>query len=362
MTGFFIVILLLLAGVMTITLRHHAPSGYTTPGRILRICTYLTLILSVITLSALLVGSGSENILSLIMEFLQNGQWQGLTETDRTILLSIRLPRILMAGIAGAALSISGVVLQALLRNPLADPYLLGVSGGSAVGAILAMLTGLGAMVTGVQGAAFIGAVMTMILVLGIAGKGRGNQAHSLLLAGVIVNAFFSAVIMFLISTSSSKELHGVLFWLMGDLSLITGDEIPRSALFLILGFAVCWTGARPLNVLIVGEESAMRLGIRPGRTRVALFLTASLIAAAVVSVCGMIGFVGLMIPHIMRILFGPDHRLLLPAAFLGGAAFMIMADTLARTAIAPAELPVGVITALCGAPYFIYLLARRSV
>ncbi|HOD34929.1 MAG TPA: iron chelate uptake ABC transporter family permease subunit [Syntrophales bacterium] len=283
----------------------------------------------------------------------------GLTQLEREIIFSIRLPRILFASIVGASLSMAGAVFQALLRNPLADPYILGISGGAAVGAIIGILIGAAALPLGIPGLAFLGAVLTVITVFGIARTGTQLRSNTLLLAGVIVNAFFSAIIMFLISTSTSSDIHNVMFWLMGDLSLATTGEIALTGTILLGGFAVLYAHARPMNLIVVSEETALQLGINVEKAKKILFVAASLITGVAVSVSGIIGFVGLVIPHLMRMVFGPDHRMLLPASFLFGASFLVVADTIARTLMAPGELPVGVITAICGAPYFIYLLRR---
>jgi iron complex transport system permease protein len=285
----------------------------------------------------------------------------GLSATDETILFSIRLPRIVFAGIVGGALAAAGVVFQGLLRNPLADPYILGISGGAAVGALSALLLGIGFLPLGVSGSAFLGALVTIVLVYTIARTKNELHSTTLLLAGVIVNAFFSAVIMFLITTASDKSLHNAMFWLMGDLSLAEWREIIMAGLFLIFGFLVIFIYARHLNLMAISEETAKHLGVNVEQTKVILLLVASLITGVAVSVSGIIGFVGLIVPHMIRILLGSDHRLLLPSSVLFGSAFLIVADTFARTVIAPAELPVGVITALCGAPYFIYLLRRKA-
>jgi len=306
-------------------------------------------------------GSSTLHLWNSILA-LWNTDNPGLSDTDRIILFNIRLPRIIFAGIVGATLSLAGVVFQALLRNPLADPYILGVYGGSAVGAIVAIMTGLSALPFGISGLSFLGASLTIIFLFTIAGTGRAMPANTLLLAGVIMNAFFSAAIMFLITISKSTEIHSIMFWLMGDLSVATAREIAFTGVFLVSGFLAVYTCARPLNLIVTGEETAMQLGVNVGRTKIILFVIASLVTAAAISVSGIIGFVGLMIPHIVRLLFGSDHRLLLPASVLFGAAFLVAADSVARTVMAPAELPVGVITALCGAPYFVYLLKRKSV
>ncbi|MCX5833964.1 MAG: iron chelate uptake ABC transporter family permease subunit [Deltaproteobacteria bacterium] len=285
--------------------------------------------------------------------------YAGFTHLEKEIIFSIRLPRILFAGIVGAALSMAGVVFQALLRNPLADPYILGISGGAAVGAIIGILIGATLLPLGIPGLAFLGAVLTVIIVFGIARTGAQLRSNTLLLAGVIVNAFFSAIIMFLISTSTSSDVHNVMFWLMGDLSLATTGEIVLTGTIILGGFAILYAYARPMNLIVVSEETALQLGINVEKVKKILFVAASLITGVAVSVSGIIGFVGLVIPHLMRMVLGPDHRILLPASFLFGASFLVVADTIARTLMAPGELPVGVITAICGAPYFIYLLRK---
>jgi iron complex transport system permease protein len=285
-----------------------------------------------------------------------------LTEAERTILFSIRIPRILLAGLVGASLSCAGVVFQALLRNPLADPYVLGVSGGAAVGAVIAIIIGLGSLPFGIPGFAFSGGLLALLLVWGLSGMAGGRPAMDrTLLAGIIVNAFFSALIMFLVSISSADQIRSVIFWLMGDLAMAEKNDILLAAVFLVFGFAVMIFHARDLNVLLTGMQTALQLGIPVKRTRMLLLVSASLVTGAAVSVAGIIGFVGLIVPHIVRMLFGSDHRLLLPASLLFGGAFLMAADTIARVVVAPAELPVGVVTALCGAPYFAYLMKRSD-
>jgi iron complex transport system permease protein len=332
--------------------------------RVIRVSLILLIIFIAVSIIALLVGPSGIRAASLFKWLMS--EWReagaGLLSAEKTILFSIRLPRIVFAGIVGASLSTAGVVFQGLLRNPLADPYILGISGGSAVGAIFAMVMGLSLIPLGVPGMAFAGALLTITLVYGIARTKKEIHSTTLLLAGVIVNAFCSAVIMFLISTTSDKNLHSVMFWLMGDLSTIDWNEIILTGLLFLAGLAVIYRFARPLNLIVTGEETAMQLGVNVEKTKKILLVAASLITAVAVSLSGIIGFVGLIIPHMMRMLLGSDHRLLCPSAALFGASFLIVADTIARTIIAPAELPVGVITALCGAPYFIYLLRRKTV
>lgn len=332
--------------------------------RVLKLCILLIVVFLAVMVISMLVGTAKIGIITGIKGLFYGWResYSGLTPSEKTIIFSIRLPRIIFAGIVGASLSIAGVVFQALLRNPLADPYILGISGGSAVGAIAGIIIGAGVVPFGIPGLAFLGAILTVILVFGIAKTGRELQSNTLLLAGVIVNAFFAAVIMFLISTSRNADLHNIMFWLMGDLSLATRGEIILTGLFLVAGFIIIYIYSRPLNLIVTGEETAMQLGVNVERTKKILFLVASLITGVAVSVSGIIGFVGLIIPHIMRMLLGSDHRLLLPASLLFGASFLAVADTIARTVIAPTELPVGVITALCGAPFFIYLLRRRTI
>ncbi|MEW6615384.1 MAG: iron ABC transporter permease [Thermodesulfobacteriota bacterium] len=287
---------------------------------------------------------------------------RGWTDTDRVIIFQVRLPRIILAGIVGATLSVAGVVFQALFRNPLADPYILGISSGSAVGAILAIISGAGLGFLSIPVASFCGALLTILLVLGIARTGYRLQTNTLLLAGVIVGSFFSAIIMFLVSITHDERLHSIIFWLMGDLSLSKYNEIIIVTPFVIIGCLIIYLNAHPLNLIVTGEETALQLGVEVERVRRLLLITASLITGVVVSVSGVIGFVGLVVPHMMRMVFGSDHRLLLPASALFGLSFLVIADTMARTIIAPVELPVGVITAIFGAPFFIYLLRRKGV
>lgn len=341
------------------------PASHLTLLRILRVCLLLFSILVLVCLLSLAAGSTPIAIGDVFQGILASHRFPGLSDPltfeERTILFSIRLPRILLAVLVGAALSCAGAVFQALLRNPLADPYVLGVSGGGSVGALVAIIIGLGSIPFGIPGMAFTGGLLALLLVWGLAGTAGKRRDDHTLLAGIIVNAFFSALIMFLVSIASGEQIHSVIFWLMGDLAMAKRGDLLLAALFLAVGFVVMFLHARDLNVLLSGEETALQLGIPAKRVRVLLLVSASLVTGAAVSVSGIIGFVGLMVPHMTRMLFGPDHRLLLPASLLFGGAFLAAADTLARVVLAPAELPVGVVTALCGAPYFAYLM-RRSV
>jgi iron complex transport system permease protein len=349
---------------LTLSASHRSEQdNVVTMKRVLRVTIALFAVFVFVSAISMLVGPGGISILPLLKSLFTG--WSeatfSLPSTEKTILFSIRLPRIIFAGIVGACLSMAGVVFQGLLRNPLADPYILGISGGSAVGAIIAIITGISLLPLGIPGIAFSGALLTIILVFGIAGTKKEIHSTTLLLAGVIVNAFFSAAILFLISIASERNLHSAMFWLMGDLSLAEWSDIALTGLFLIIGFITMYIYSRDLNLIVTGEETAMQLGVNVELTKKVLLIAASIVTGVAVSVSGIIGFVGLIIPHMMRMLSGSDHRLLLPSSALFGGSFLIVADTIARTITAPAELPVGVITALCGAPYFIYLLRRKA-
>lgn len=286
------------------------------------------------------------------------------TERETTIILQIRFPRALSAMMVGAALSLSGAVLQALLRNPLADPFVLGISSGAALGAVLAILLGLGGTLMGqyaIPGVAFLGALITIFLVYFISRIEGHVPTQTMLLSGVIVNSFFSAIIMFLLSAASHEKLPGVTFWLMGNLGLLSSQLLGPIFLYFLVGGLLLFYLAKDLNLLSLGEETAAELGVEVERLKKVSFLLTSLLTGAVVSVSGLIGFVGLIIPHLIRLLWGPDHRFLLPAAVILGGLFLVGADTLARTIIPPNEIPVGVITALSGAPFFIYLLRKKG-
>jgi iron complex transport system permease protein len=293
--------------------------------------------------------------------FSSSGKW---TASDSSIILDLRLPRIVSGALVGSALAMAGSVLQALLRNPLADPFVLGISSGAAVGAVLAILFGLGTTFLGayaVPGSAFAGALFTLFLVYFIARVEGRAPMNTMLLAGVIVSSFFSAVIMFLISATSDEQIYNVTFWLMGNLEYMASQSLGIIFLYLIVGGGILLALARDFNLLALGEETASELGVDVERVKKTAFIFASLITGAVVSVSGLIGFVGLIVPHMVRMIWGPDHRFLLPASALVGAMLMVVADTLARTVMAPTEIPVGVVTALGGAPFFVYLLRKKG-
>jgi iron complex transport system permease protein len=332
--------------------------------KVLIVSTLLSLLLIFIILLSVTMGSVKVPALRSIRILFQSilGLKATGNETERVIILSLRFPRAILAGLVGAGLSVSGATLQALLRNPLADPYILGVSSGAAVGAIVAIIMGLSTHSFGLPLASFVGAILTVIVVFYFGRQDGKIHPNTLLLAGVIIGSFLSALIMFFISVSQKEELHTIIFWLMGDFSFSNVRAILVILPYILLGILVLYLRSRQLNLILSGEENAVQLGVDVERLKVLSYLFASLITAASVSVCGLIGFVGLIIPHSVRLVFGPDHRLLIPSSALVGASFLIASDTFARTLLAPTELPVGVITAAFGGPFFIYLLRTRKV
>ena len=280
------------------------------------------------------------------------------------ILMQVRLPRVLLAFMVGGCLAAVGVGLQALLRNPLADPYVLGISSGAALGAAMALLLGIGTTVFAVSAlplCAFAGGLISILLVYRVAVSYGHLPVHTLLLAGVILNAIFSALIMFITSIAEPNRSFGIMSWLMGTLMAPDYPALAALAVYLLVGGLILFRQAGALNLLTLGEESARALGVEVERIKKTVFLSSALLTGAVVSVSGLIGFVGMVIPHAMRLLVGADHRLLLPASALAGGMFLTLADALARTLLAPGEIPVGVVTALAGGPVFIYLLMAKK-
>lgn len=326
-----------------------------TVRRTLTVCAGLSILLVVIGVAALSVGSVGIPFSHIIGSLTGSSN---ATDAERTIILSLRLPRIVLALLVGSGLSVAGVVFQALLRNPLAEPYILGISSGGTVGAIIAIGLSLGASAITTPLASFIGSAAVMLVVYSI-GHRRGHlDTNALLLGGVMVGAFFNAAVLLIIAVFN-QELRNAFLWLMGNLSSANVDSIVvvGPVLLLVSGFLLLQ--ARNFNLISTGDETAMQLGVEVKKVRRLSYLLASLITGLVVSVSGVIGFVGLLIPHICRMLFGPDHRLLLPASFLLGGSFLILADVLSRTLLAPSEIPVGAITAAVGAPVFVWLLRR---
>jgi iron complex transport system permease protein len=279
------------------------------------------------------------------------------------IVLSVRLPRVGLAAGVGAALAVAGVVFQALLRNPLADPFVLGVSGGAALGGIAVLTLGaaLGLGYTAVPPAAFAGAIGALLLLLAVAGPAGRVSSTLLLLIGVVFNAFASAAIVFLASLAGLAEGAQVFLWLIGSLADARPALVGWVAGLVAAGLVAIAPFARALDLLALGEDSAELLGIDAGRARRWLLLASSLLVGAAVSVAGLVGFVGLVVPHALRLVLGPDHRLLVPASALAGAAFLVLCDTLARSVLGGRELPVGALTALAGGPFFLLLLRRQQ-
>lgn len=319
----------------------------------------LGLVVTVIAIGALFLGSARVppgDVLAVL-----TGRVRGV---DQVVVLSLRLPRILAALLAGGALAVAGAGFQALTRNPLAEPSVLGVSSGAAFGVIVAQVFGLGGGLVeavGIAACAFAGALVAGLAVYAIASRGGGLPVHTLLLAGVIVGIFFSSAITVLISVLDFDRLGGVVHWLLGNLGPIAPGSLAVFATLTLIGLWLVVGQARPLNLLALGEESAQQLGVDAERLKRRVFAGAALLTSAVVAFVGPIGFVGLIVPQVIRMLCGSDNRVVIPAAVLGGGAFLLLADTLARNVVAPAELSVGVITAFCGAPFFVYLLRARA-
>lgn len=285
-------------------------------------------------------------------------------DVTRTIMLQVRLPRMLLGFLVGCSLASVGVALQALLRNPLADPYVLGVSSGAALGAATGILFGVGATIladVALPACGFAGGLVALIVVYRMATRDERLPIHSLLLAGVILNAVFSAVIMFITSIMEPNRSYGMTTWLMGTLTAPPYGGLVGLAVYLLIGLLLLFRHMRILNILALGEDSARTLGVDTEQTKRYIFVLTALVTGAIVSVSGMIGFVGMVVPHAVRLMTGADHRLLLPASALVGGTFLMGADTVARTLLSPVEIPVGIITALVGGPFFVYLLLRRK-
>jgi len=284
--------------------------------------------------------------------------------TSEIIMVQIRFPRVLMGFLVGASLAAVGVTLQALLRNPLADPYVLGVSSGSALGVSVAILFGIGStfmLVPVLPLFGFAGGLLALVLIYRLAQSNGRLPVHSLLLAGVILNAILTAFIMFITSIMEPNRSAGLMAWLMGSLTAPGYPALGVFLMYVVLVLGVLMHKAQSLNVLTLGEETARSLGVETEGVKKQLFVLTALLTGAIVSVSGMIGFVGMVVPHAVRLLIGSDHRLLLPASALVGGMFLSLADTIARTMMSPAEIPVGIVTALAGGPFFLYLLLWRK-
>ncbi|MBV8056196.1 MAG: iron ABC transporter permease [Deltaproteobacteria bacterium] len=327
---------------------------------------YLTRTRMLITLGALSAVTILAMILATAFGSVHIGLLRAVREPfspDRAILLGARLPRVLMGAIVGAVLAAAGAALQALVRNPLAEGGILGISGGGAFGAILAMVlfAQTGAADVLVPLCAFAASLLSTVAVYRLAQLEGQLEPFTLLLVGVIFNAFWGAAIMLVNSVVNFYFTHSIIFWLMGSFEAPTWQEVAIVAMAAIGGSAILFGLAHDMNLLSLGDEEAAELGVDVARVRRIIFLVTSVMIGVAVSVSGIISFVGLIVPHMLRLALGADHRLLLPASFIAGAAFTVAADLIARVAMAPAELPVGAITALCGGPFFIYVLRREG-
>ncbi len=332
-----------------------------TPRRILGICALLFGVLFVCVVISLRMGAYPIAVRDIVMTLFSGalGRRDEIPSEFWLVVFGLRLPRIALGILVGAALSTAGAGFQALLRNPLADPYVLGVSSGAALGAILSLVIAPhtpGAL----QAAAFLGAAATIAAVYFLGRRGGHLDSPTLLLAGIVTMSFLSAVIMFLMTTLTGRDLRGMAFWLMGDLA--TQPSIGYQLLYQILFIAIIsiYSTASDLNLILTGEQEARHLGVNVRRVKLVVYVAASVLTGLAVSVSGAVGYVGLLVPHVMRMLFGNDYRMLIPTSAIGGAIAIVIADTLARTVVAPTELPVGAMTAIAGAPVFIYLMRRR--
>jgi iron complex transport system permease protein len=311
--------------------------------------------ISIFSLSVGSAGIPVNQIIPLILE--------GKGTTEYSILFDIRLPRIILGFAVGGALSLSGVILQGMFRNPLVEPYTLGISGGAALGVCLNIIfhlyQTLGISTLPISG--FLGAILVILLVYSLSIRKGILKIQGLLLTGVMISFISSSLIMFIMAISRTEDIHGIIFWIMGSLEETNWLLIKLAALISISGLFISYKFSIQLNALSLGEEEALHLGVNVERTKKILFVLASLLTGCSVSVAGIIGFVGLVVPHFLRIFAGSDHRILLICSFLSGASFLIICDTLARTIISPIELPVGVITGILGGCLFVYALSKRA-
>ncbi|MGA2720528.1 MAG: iron ABC transporter permease [Candidatus Acidiferrales bacterium] len=332
-----------------------------TPRRVFNICALLLGVLFVLVVISLRMGAYPISVWDIVTTLFNGalGRREQIPSEFSLVVFGLRLPRIALGILVGAALSTAGAGFQALLRNPLADPYVLGVSSGAALGAIVSLIV-LPFTPGAVQVAAFAGAAATIGAVYFLGRRGGQLDSATLLLAGIITASFLSAVIMFLMTILSSRDLRGMAFWLMGDLSSAPAVDLRWLYLLLIVAVGSIYTTSSDLNLILTGEQEASHLGVNVRRVKFVVYVGASLLTGLAVSVSGAIGYVGLLVPHVMRMLFGTDYRVLIPASAIGGAIIVVAADLLARTVVAPTELPVGAMTAIAGAPVFIYLMRRR--
>ena len=317
----------------------------------------LILLLVLTLLSATFLGSEKLPLLETLKSFFDGGNQ--LSPQQTAILFDVRLPRIFLGAATGACLAAAGASFQSLLRNPLAEPYLLGVSNGAALGTMLA-LTFFGAFELARPVMAFAGASAATFAVYQFARSRSGMNTERLVLSGVIVTTFLSSIIVLLTTLLDAARLRSFTFWLLGDLSQASKNSFYPAIFAAIAGTIILTTTARSLNLMMLGERDAFDFGVEVGKTRIIVFAAASALVGTAVASSGSVGYVGLIVPHLVRLTVGSDNRLVIPFSAIAGAAFVVLADTVARTAIAPRELPVGAITALIGAPLFIYLLRRN--
>ena len=332
-------------------------SGRATFSRTALVCLFLFVLLIAVLIVASVVGSQRLPLAASLCALTGRSNC-GLSSEENAILFDLRLPRILLAGVVGMCLAAAGAGYQALLRNPLAEPYLLGISNGAAVGTMTALVF-FGAHEWSRPVMAFAGALTATFVVYRLARGRAGATPERLILAGIIVTTFLSSAIVFITTLMDATRVRSFTFWLLGDLSGTTSRFLVVTFIAAGIGVAVLAINSRSLNLMMLGERDAFDLGVEVGRVRLIVFVAASLLVGASVASSGSVGYVGLVVPHLVRLSFGSDNRLVIPGAALAGATFVIVADTLARTLIAPRELPVGAITALIGAPLFVYLLRR---
>lgn len=304
-------------------------------------------------------------ILAKQFPLLENFVPSTVDPTYNVILVQIRLPRVLCGALVGAALATAGVAYQGIFRNPMADPYVIGASTGASVGSALVIVLGVGVSLLGVntlQIMAFFGSLVTVLFVYTISRVGSKVPVTTLLLTGIAVSLLQNAFVTYMKTIASDKILHGLTFWLIGSLAPTENwDKVISILPFIIIGIGISYLYSRDLNILALGEDQAQHLGVEIEKVKRMLLVSGALVTAAAVSISGLIGFVGLMIPHLTRILIGPDHRVLLPTSAIVGASFLMICDALSRVVMGSGEAPVGVITAFAGAPFFIYLLRRKN-
>ncbi|SJZ36093.1 FecCD family ABC transporter permease [Selenihalanaerobacter shriftii] len=324
------------------------------------ICLFLIIVMATGLGAVNIPFSEVAEVLINKVQFLDNGGQAGV---NQTIIFKIRLPRVLLAGLVGLALATSGTVFQALLKNPMADPYIIGISSGASLGAALGMILDLGANFLGLNIIpifAFVGALITTFIVYNLAKVGQKVSVATLLLAGVAMGSFLSAIVS-LLMVFNDENMHQIVYWIMGSLASKGWADVKMVWIYVLVGYIIVHILAKDLNIMLLGEEAAQSLGIEVEKMKRIILIVGALLAGAAVAGSGVIGFIGLIIPHIVRLLVGPDHRILIPSSALVGAIFLILTDTLARTVIAPTEIPVGIITSLLGGPFFIYLLNQKK-